>query len=619
MDTYRSCRRIVSAMIHSSLLVVALGSAQQGPESRGAVTERVDVQLVVVDVLAFDRADRPVLDLAPDELLVFDEGEPVAIRSFSAPTASRAEPARRPSSSPQPDRDDPETPIATERSAAARSTGALVVFLDELHLRSPNRKKILKQLVDVLAQARDSGDQVLVVSFDGALNVRLPPTTETDRAIAVLKEEMKRAESPMLATFTDTGRVLASMQQRVRVALESQSPRTDTGDDPCPELMALARTHASQTRDVILRSLAGLRTLVDSLAPMPGRKTLLHISDGIPLTPGTETYAYAIEQCDGSGQGQMLPGTTIANASPGGSGSSGLLNSSESSPARPTEKWSEMAEFNMVESWSALAAYANTSQVSFYTLQASGLQGGGNASVDGTPTTGRTQTAGRLDRQDTLHFVADQTGGRATFNTNDFREAIVEAGTEDRLAYQLGFEPVATGASRPRAIRVETSRDGVRLRFRRSYTLKPPTQHLEDTVLAALLHGLTANPLGTRVEHTAVEAVDKRTSRTTLRIHVPLQSLALLPSDQGPTGSFSVAVGGRDQHDRFFPIGLKTLYVRASEADQQSQAFLYEVEMPLRGESAEVAVVVRDETSGEISSVLHPVTWSRSTPTSAEP
>src|SRR6185295_6856365 len=73
-------------------------------------------------------------------------------------------------------------------------------------------------------------------------------------------------------------------------ALSDPQPRA------CPLSIAKpAHDFAQARRDEVLRSLGALTVLVNSLSGVPGRKAVLHVSDGIPSVPGQEVVQFLAE------------------------------------------------------------------------------------------------------------------------------------------------------------------------------------------------------------------------------------------------------------------------------------------------------------------------------------
>src|SRR4029077_17408685 len=68
----------------------------------------------------------------------------------------------------------------------------------------------------------------------------------------------------------------------------------------CPmDIARPAHDFAAARRDEVFRTLGGLTVLVNSLSGVPGRKALLYVSDGLPVTPGEEVFQFLAEICGG--------------------------------------------------------------------------------------------------------------------------------------------------------------------------------------------------------------------------------------------------------------------------------------------------------------------------------
>ena len=96
---------------------------------------------------------------------------------------------------------------------------------------------------------------------------------------------------------------------------------------------------------------------------------------------------------------------------------------------------------------------------------------------------------------DTMEVVAEETGGRAYFNTNDLRGAMRRAIDDSRVSYVLGYYPTNTKWDGGfRQIKVEVKRRGVEVRHRKGY-LAVPTILNTTTSRRDALHKAALDPL----------------------------------------------------------------------------------------------------------------------------
>jgi VWFA-related protein len=167
--------------------------------------------------------------------------------------------------------------------------------------------------------------------------------------------------------------------------------------------------------------LAAVESLAEMLRGVPGRKSVIHFSSGITST-GIENQA------------QLL----------------------------------------------ATVAAANQANVSLYTMDTRGLMAlppGGDASSASPSGTGvysgsavSSQISSMHSSRETLASLAQDTGGRTFYDTNDFGEAFQEVQSENSSYYLLGYSPTNTRSDgRFRRIRVEVTRPGVKVEARPGY------------------------------------------------------------------------------------------------------------------------------------------------------
>ncbi len=546
------------------LLVLSTHSlpAQQEP----VFTDIVSVDLVLVDVVVEDKSGNPVRDLKREDFRVFRNGESMEITQFTAPDPGSESVTAGTSSS-----------LEVSGSAPRH----LIIFLDHLHLRASSRARVFDQLSRQLDAHLAPEDEVMLVGYGGTTKVILEMTRDRRALKKALKEQADADAFSVLAVDNQVERVLESIQW-VR---SNDAVRAD-GLGSCIEVEHLAHNHAEQVHARVLGTAAELNRFVNSLAGYEGPKALLHVSDGIPLVAGAEAYKYASELCDGSGANE------------------GLANAGYTSQVArywdPRKTAQTLQEFDTTDVWTRLASHANTYQVSFYTFQAG--QRSDRSSMANAQTSMRTAMEGARNRQDTLFVLADETGGAAWLDSNEVEPALAKMKTDSLASYQLAFEPPVSGDGRQHRIRVEVDRPGVRLRHRKSYSSKPAEQRIEDRVISALLHGVSDNPLGVRVQVAKSEQLVEGEKSVRLSVHVPFDGIVLLPEGESQHGMFSVFVAVRNEFDQVSPVGRKIVPVEVPPSPTETE-FVYVVDVPVRGEGGVVAVGVQDHLGAETSYV----------------
>jgi VWFA-related protein len=131
-----------------------------------------------------------------------------------------------------------------------------------------------------------------------------------------------------------------------------------------------------------------------------------------------------------------------------------------------------LAEADLVRELSELTRAANRANATIYTIDPRGLIAGQDLD-DEVPT--QEWNAYVRDTQDSLRVLAEETGGIAVVNQNDFDKALKRIDAETSDYYVLGYyssnpDPLR----RIRRIEVKTTRPGLSVYGRTEYALRLP-------------------------------------------------------------------------------------------------------------------------------------------------
>ena len=132
----------------------------------------------------------------------------------------------------------------------------------------------------------------------------------------------------------------------------------------------------------------------------------------------------------------------------------------------------QFAEADLVRELAELTRAANRANATLYTIDPRGLVAGPD--IGEQVDTSEWYTYVR-ETQDSLRVLAEETGGIAVVNQNDFDKALKRIDAETSDYYVLGYysnnpDPL----KRTRKIEVKTNRSGVSVWSRTSYSLRPP-------------------------------------------------------------------------------------------------------------------------------------------------
>lgn len=408
------------------------GNAQT--PSQPAAVLRVTTRLVLVDVVALDRKGLPLTDLKGEDFSLQEEGSEQKIKVFSfqqpSATSGTAAAITLPANM--------TTNLPTYKSDRALS----VILLDALNTDLVSQKYMRQELVKFLEKL-PAGQPVAVYALGNKLRLLQDFTTDPSllkRAIA----ESRRHSGTILESggpYLDAASTSALMEMGMQAMVN--------------QIQLFQQENTAQDTDVrVEMTLAALNSLARTLAGYPGRKNLIWMSSAFPLqilpTDPTARRNFARQQSQRD-YSELVQRTSNA-----------LSNARVA--VYPVDAGS-------LVNHSVYSSLSNTDSQGNYL---------------GRTATGRvsTQTMGQeLDRtSDTLlathssmNSVAEETGGRAFYNTNDLGAAVREGLEDGGTYYTLGYYPENKNwDGKFRRIVVKVDRPGIKLRFRQGYFASDP-------------------------------------------------------------------------------------------------------------------------------------------------
>ncbi len=608
---------VILLLLASAYALADKPPAAQAPPSFG---EAVDVNVVNIDIYATDKSGNRVTDLRKGDFQLFEDGKPVEISNFEAVNG-------RPPAA------------ATPSPAAGSNEDAwnLVVFFDNFNLNPGSRDRAVRQLREFLGREILPTDRVALVTQDLSLNIRFPFSGDQAGLVRTLDE---------IHHLSVHGPEIDRQRKQavdVMVSIQQGGSVEPVGPKPCPLNIAVpAHSFAASRQQEVLRAIGGLTTMVNSLSGVPGRKAVLHISDGLPLRPGEELFQFLVALCGG--------GTVYGSAEDEGTGTHALLNRAESSrrasanvtpppsginqnvigAAAYEAAWQgpiDAQSYSVIKELQALAAHANAQRVTLYTLQASGLQapGASQATLGPEDRLFRFPAVGtslRLNHRDSLQLLADETGGRSILDANDFLPDLDRMLQDFESYYSLGFTPAHNGDGREHRIEVKVKRAGVGLRYRQSYRDKPALEKTFDRTLAALLYGFEDNPLQITVEVGEQTPGPAGSFNVPVHLRIPLWKLAILNRETLYEGNLRLMVASRSEDGRSSPvrqIQVPLQIPRKQVLNAMGQFYIYTLTLQLPPGEQRVAVAVRDELAATTSYLSRAVTVNTTAAAVAQP
>jgi VWFA-related protein len=267
--------RLALAMLVQAV-VLAAGPTPQTPPPPGSPqlprpTFTTGVSLVTADVTVVDRDGRPVTGLSAADFVVKVDGSPRDIVTAQFVDLQRLEPTAGAK--------DAAPLVSNNRSVGA---GRMVAFvIDQGNIQLGSGKMVLRvaeQLLDRLTPA----DRVAVFAVPGP-GIHVSFTND----FALVREALGRISglaAPIQGNSYDIGlREAFAIERRNPDVLRDVAERTCGGGRQCHDSVeGEARAIVAEAQRRTGQSIAGIRGVLSELAAIPGPKTVLVASEGLP-------------------------------------------------------------------------------------------------------------------------------------------------------------------------------------------------------------------------------------------------------------------------------------------------------------------------------------------------
>jgi len=400
-------------------------NAQPVQAPGGQPTFRVSVDLVTTDVIVRDqRNDQFVADLKPEEFEVYEDGVKQQLVSLVLTHGGRVYNQLTPPPAPVQEG----IILPTNRPTNDAAGRVFLIFIDDLHLdfrSTPRTRELIKKMLKLLIH---EGDMFGVV------------TTGYSSISEQLTYDRQVLDS-LISKVTGGG---LKAKEIIEGMQGSQEPT---------ELRHRAHVAFSTAYD-LMKNLEKLQNR---------RKAVIYISSGYDFNP--------FEQSRLEEQARRMGLYNNTNDDGTGSSSSAVDQLMTDPFVRNQQSSQMLAEADLVRELAELTRAANRANATMYTIDPRGLIAGQDLD-DEVPT--QEWNAYVRDTQDSLRVLAEETGGIAVVNQNDFDKALKRIDNETSDYYVLGYyssnpDPL----KRRRKLDIKTTRADLSVWSRGEYTLRP--------------------------------------------------------------------------------------------------------------------------------------------------
>jgi VWFA-related protein len=375
--------------------------------------------LVLVDVVVTDKSGNAVHGLDKARFHIFDDGKEQPVAAFDEhqpplappPEATRAMAARLAALPPH---------TYTNIPLYPESTAVNVLLLDGLNTPMANQQEARRQMIEYLGHIAP-GTSLAVFTLSSQLRMVEGFTTDASRLVAVFKSKRSIAGPSVVLNHQND-----STQNDVENELNNMIATSPGESGPSPETAAAlqqfaADLSATQTDLRVRMTLDALNQLARYLSAIPGRKNLIWFSGSFPISLDPDPE-------------QPLPFMNVRTYANDMRVTSDLLAAARVA-VYPVDARGMMTQTTADAAYSPNAARVVVSSGGKLVVHGNSMN---DSSVVNDYQTFMTQT---MEEHGSMQQIAEQTGGVAAINTNDFKEAVARAVQNGSSYYSLAFVP----------------------------------------------------------------------------------------------------------------------------------------------------------------------------------
>ncbi len=541
-------KRTLALVLATAIALPLLAQRKPAEPESPRLVENIDVRVIDVDVIVTDRRGNFVPGLKKEDFEILENGVPKTISNFYEVEGNRAKAVVA----------DEVGGRVTEPAPAANDEEIkrrIIFYVDNLSLNPFNRNRVFKQMKEFVKTAMRPGDEAMIATYNRSMKVRVPFTRDIAQIESIVDSLAKESGLGVAARSEQK-----TTQDRIRDAQSYE------------EAIATARTYASSIEHDLRQGVASLNALMSTLAGVDGKKILVLTSEGFPMQPGRDMFAF-IEDIARDKGWNNIGGTQLEGMSFDGT--------------------------NLIQS---VAKTANANDITLYTVHAAGLQAANEMSAENArPTSMIVSHAAMSNTTESMQMMAQMTGGLASINTNNFELAFQKIQRDLQSYYSIGYRAGTERVDRQRYLTVRTKNKDYRVRSRQTFVEKSVYAEMSDRVVASLLYRVKDNDLGILPRVGTPLPVDDGLFRVAVDVKIPMESLTLLPQgDAEYVGGFDVYVVVGNKDNDMSDVARKSHQVRVPTADMQSikgKFYSYTLELIVEAGLNKISLGVVDQVS----------------------
>ncbi|HEU4886267.1 MAG TPA: VWA domain-containing protein [Thermoanaerobaculia bacterium] len=545
-------KRLVALVLAAALAAPLTAQKKPAEPAPAPFVENIDVRVIDFDVVVTDKRGNFVSGLTKDDFEILENGVPKPISNFyeisggtpksaiATEVGGRVEPA----------------PSAAPAVTAEDMKRRIIIYIDNLSLAPFNRNRVFSQMKEFLKTAMRPGDEAMVATYNRSMKVRVPFTRDANQVASILD-----------AIASESGLGVAGRSERRQ--FEDRIRDANSYQDA----IATARTYASSVEHDLRQSVSSINALMSTLAGVEGKKIMVLTSEGFPVQPGREVFAFVDD---------------MAREKQWNDGGSSTL---------------EGMHFDGTNLIQAVAKTANANDITMYTIHAAGLSANTEMSAEhARPTSSLVSHAALTNTTESMQMMAQMTGGLASTNTNNFGDAFKRIQSDLESYYSLGYRAGTERVDRQRYLQVRMkNRKDLRVRSRQTFVEKSVYAEMSDRVIANLLYRVKDNDLAIVARIGQPYPVEDGLFKVSVDIQIPMLSLTLLPQgEEESVGGFDVYIVVGNKDNDMSDVAQQSHQVRVPKARMNELAgkyYTYTLELLIERGLNKISLGVVDQLS----------------------
>ena len=504
------------------------------------VTESISVDITNIEVVVTDSKGNRVTSLTRDDFEVRQDGVIQPITNFYAVDGQKVTFL------------DGKTIALDSKEEAPPDLpkelkAKYIIYIDNLNIQPQNRNRMFKRLKEWVQQSIGPRAEAEVISYNRSLKTRQKFTSEAGIVVGVL-EDIERE--------TGGGTPLAGDRKDAIQRINDSKSEA--------QAISIADTYSKALRNDLEFTVDAIKNTLNGLAGIEGRKILIYVSEGLPQEAGAELYDTI--------QRKYTTASTL-----------------------------QQFEYDMSARYASIIQAANAQGVTIWALDASGLQTDSMTSAENRYMESRpSDFLMRQNQQGPIQLIAEQTGGMAAINTNDWKSSLDELSRDFSSFYSLGYRSARSAGDRPHAIDVTVKRKGLHVRSRKGLVEKSPETRVAETVLSALDYSRDDNPLNVTVRLEESRPYDRDTFELPIRIVLPIGKLGLIPAGDHYEATYLIYLIVRDSSGDKSDLQIQKETIKVPEKElkiAQTKDQPYELKLLVRDGAQRLSMAVRDMTT----------------------